>query len=143
MKSDSSVHTTNYYNTFIEVAEDYLAQEAKIPLAKGEQKTIAQMQYEMLKDHPYRFTSDDVLFQVYARRKEIPEEEYEEAREIFFSKGQACFRASPLTKSHGFGVHSDDRGRIALYPLESEEYKRFLADPDIRKFKAMRTSKNK
>jgi hypothetical protein len=50
--------TTNYKNTFIQIAED-------CPAVKGEIK---------------------------------------EAREYFFSKGQACFRTSPLTKSYGASI---------------------------------------
>jgi hypothetical protein len=67
--------------------------------------------------------------------------EYEKAREQFFSKGQPCFRASPLTKTYGFGIHCDKNGKVALYGMETEEYQSFLADTKIKKVKAMKSSK--
>lgn len=143
MKSDHRLHTTNYYNTLIEVAEDYARSEARIPLPKGNKMTVAQLQFDLIGENPYRFTSDDVIFQVYSIRNEIPEEELQEAREIFFSKGQACLRASPLTKNYGFGVHANEEGKIAIYPMESETYKLLLADSSVQKVKAVRSSRKK
>lgn len=67
MKTDKTTpHTTNYYNTFIEVAPDYELGTFQYPVAKSDKKTVALLQYEMLAKNPYQFTSDDVLFQVYA-----------------------------------------------------------------------------
>ncbi|ABG58992.1 DUF6157 family protein [Cytophaga hutchinsonii] len=134
-------HTTNYSDTFIEVADDCSVSEGKVPEVKNDKKTIAFRQFEMLSKNPYKYTSDDVLFQVYADKNDLIKSEYEAARKAFFSKGQACFRASPLTKQFGFGVHADKKGKIALYGMETEEYQKFVRDPDIKKVKAMRTSK--
>lgn len=134
-------HTTNYENTFIEVAEDCPVSAAAAPPPKP-QKTIAEMQYEMISKHPYRYSSDDVIFECYVQKNDIPQSEKLDARNLFFSKGQACFRSSPLTKRYGFGVHSDKNGKIALYPVESEEYRNFLKDDSIKKVKAMRSKKN-
>lgn len=50
----------------------------------------------MFSQNQYKYTSDDVLFQVYADRNDLTKEEHAEARDRFFSKGKACFRASPL-----------------------------------------------
>lgn len=130
------VHTTNYFDTFIEIAEDSKAVCGTVPPLKA-QKTVAEMQLK----NPYKYTSDDILFQVFADRNDLTQSEYEEAREAFFSKGQACFRASPLTKTYGFGVHFDNKGRMALYGRETEMYQRFLADPLVAKVKAMRSSR--
>lgn len=99
------------------------------------------MQFDMLYENPYKYTSDDVLFTVYADRNAIPENERPEAREQFFSKGQACFRASPLTKRYGWGVHHNAEGQIAIYPVESEAYKKYAADASLNVVKAMRSSK--
>ena len=90
-------HTTNYQNTFIEIADDCQATAARPPLSK-EPKSAAQIEYDMIIDNPYLYTSDDVLYESNGKRKGI-------AREDFFSKGQPCFRASALTKSYGWGVH--------------------------------------
>lgn len=134
-------HSTNYENTFIEVAEDCPVSAAAAPPPKP-QKTIAEMQYEMISKHPYRYSSDDVIFECYVQKNDIPQSEKLDARNLFFSKGQACLRSSPLTKRYGFGVHSDKNGKIALYPVESEEYRNFLKDDSIKKVKAMRSKRS-
>ncbi len=135
------IHTTNYTNTFIEVAEDCPVREAQIPPIKGDNKSIANLQYEMVYNNPYEHTSDDILFHCHAMKNELTTEEMANAREIYFSKGQACFRASPLTKRYGFGVHHNENGKMAIYPVESEEYAKFAADPAITHLKAMRSKK--
>lgn len=134
-------HTTNYYNTFIEVAEDSSATHGVIPKSKGEQRTIAEMQFEMVSKKPYAYTSDEVLFKVFAERNDISEPEQIAAKAAFFSKGQACFRASPLPKKHGFGVHANQAGKIALYEIGTDAYDKFVNDAQIKKVKAMKTSK--
>jgi hypothetical protein len=135
------MHTTNYHNAFIEVAEDCPATAAEIPPQKDE-KTVAALQFEMLIDHPYKYTSDDVIFRSFALKNKISgKAAMDEAREKFFSKGQACFRASPLTKRYGWGVHSDAKGRIAIYPMESAEYKKLSKDKSLEHFKAMRSKR--
>ncbi len=134
------VHSTNYYNSFIEVAEDTKASCGTPPPAK-EKKTVAEMQYELIAKNPYKYTSDDVLFRVFADRNDLTEAEYEEARLQFFSKGQPCFRASPLTKTYGFGVHSDSEGRVAVFGMETNVYQQLLTDNSIKKIKAMKSGK--
>lgn len=134
------VHTTNYYDTFIEVAEDSKTETGSKPPSK-DKKTVAEMQYDLIANNPYKYTSDEVIFQVYADRNDLTKEEYQQAREVFFSKGQPCFRASPLSKTYGFGIHNDSQGKIALYGIETEEYQTFLADNSIKKVKAMKSKK--
>jgi len=63
--------TTNYCDTFIEVAEDCLVTAAEIPPQKEGQKTAANIQYEMIRVSPYQYSSDDVLFQVYAIKNNV------------------------------------------------------------------------
>jgi hypothetical protein len=138
---NSKIHTTNYIDTFIEVAEDTKADHGTKPPSKGDKKTVAEMQYDLIAKNPYKFTSDDVLFQVFADRNDLTKAEQKKAREEFFSKGQACLRASPLTKTYGFGVHSDSNGRVAIFGMETTEYQQFLSDKKIKKVKAMRSSK--
>lgn len=134
------IHTTNFFDTFIIVAEDTKVNCGTKPPAK-DKKTVAEMQYEMIAKNPYKYTSDDILFQVFAHRNELTKAEYQQAREQFFSKGQPCFRASPLTKTYGFGIHSDNNGRVALYGMETDEYQKFLADSNVKKVKAMKSNK--
>ena len=134
-------HTTNYFNTFIEIAEDCPIDQAEIPPLKGDTKSVANLQYEILSKNPYKFTSDDVLFQVYAERNDLTKKEYPAAREEFFSKGQPCFRASPLTKRYGWGVHNDKDGKIALVGSETPQYKKFLIDRKVKLVKAMKSKR--
>lgn len=135
------VHTTNYQNTFIEIAADCPATSGEIPPAKGDAKTVANLQFEMLLKNPYQYTSDDVLFQVYADRNDLTKAEYKAAREQFFSKGQPCFRASPLTKRYGWGVHFDKDGKMAIVGSDTPQYKKFLKDKSLTVVKAMKSSK--
>lgn len=135
------VHTTNYFDTFIEVAEDCPITTAEIPPLKGEIKSAANIQFDMINKNPYKFTSDDVLFEVYAIKNDLTKAELKRSREKYFSKGQPCFRSSPLTKRYGWGVHSDSKGRIAIYAMESLEYKKYLNDGAVKHLKAMRSKR--
>lgn len=134
-------HSTNYFNTLIEVAEDTKVNEGVVPVPKNDKPTIASMQYERINKHPYKYTSDDILFLVYAEKNNVPKQEHKQARENFFSKGQPCFRASPLTKNYGWGVHSNADGKIALFGCETKEYQQFQKDATIKKVKAMKSRK--
>jgi len=135
------LHTTNYINTFIEVSDDCPTTVGEIPPQKGEAKTVANIQFDLVKKNPYKFTSDDVFFKVFAERNDLTESEYPAAREKFFSKGQPCFRASPLTKRYGWGVHSDQDGKIAIYGCETAEYQKLQKDSSLKVVKAMKSSR--
>lgn len=133
--------TTNYYNTFIEIAEDCPVKEGNIPPLRGERKTAARIQYEMISQHRYNYSSDDVIFEVFAQKNNIPKNNRAKEREKFFSKGRPCMRASALTKRYGWGVHSDAKGKIAIYGVESVEYETFANDQNLNHLKAMRTGR--
>jgi hypothetical protein len=135
------MHTTNYYDTFIEVAEDCPLTSAEAPPQRGNQPTIASIQYEMITENPYKYTSDDVVFGVFALRNSVPENKLQAEREKFFSKSQPCLRSSPLAKRYGFGIHSNAKGEIALCPLESPKYAEFAQDKTLKHVKAMRSKR--
>ncbi len=135
------MHTTNYTNTFIASAEDCPATIGEVPPLKGDKKTVANLQFALISKNPYAYTSDDVFFQVFADRNDLTQAEYKEARQKFFSKGQPCFRASPLTKRYGWGVHSDQEGRIALYGCETDQYEKLSSDKTLKVAKAMKSGK--
>lgn len=135
------IHSTNYENTFIEIAEDCPVSTGEMPPIKGDKKSVANIQFDMLYDSPYQHSSDDIFFQVYALRKALLFADLEAERANFFSKGQPCFRASPLTKRYGWGIHSDEKGKVAMYAVESEEYKKFVSDGAVTKVKAMRSKR--
>lgn len=133
-------YTTNYTNTFIEIAEDCPVSMAQIPPEK-KVKTLANLQYEALIQHPYQYSSDDIIFGCHAIKNDISDSEMQEEREKFFSKGQPCLRCSPLAKKYGFGFHHNSEGKVALIPAENKEYQIFLNDASITKTKAMRSKR--
>jgi hypothetical protein len=135
------MHTTNYFNVFIAVADDCPVAVAEVPPQKKAEKTAASLQYEMIKNHPYKYTSDDVLFQAYAAKNNVSETNRKTEKQAFFSKGQPCFRSSPLTKRYGWGVHCNADGKIALYAVESDEYRNFSQDKTLKIVKAMRSKR--
>jgi len=139
------MHTTNYFDVLIEVAEDTRATQGIVPPQKGDKKgtkkTVANYEYEIVSENPYKYTSDDIFFMVHSARNEIPKSQQKNERVAYFSKGRPCFRASPLTKTYGWGVHSDSMGKVAILGVESKEYKKMLKDKTIEKKKAMRSRK--
>jgi hypothetical protein len=135
------MHTTNYYNAFIEVAEDCPVTNAEVPPLKGDNKTVANLQYEMIIDNPYKYTSDDLIFKIHALRNSIGMATQKAEREKFFSKGQPCMRCSPLTKRYGWGVHSNAEGKIAIYAIDSAEYKKLAKDKKLEHTKGMRSKR--
>ena len=135
------IHTTNYENTFITVSDDSPAVSGEVPPVKADAKTVANIQFGMISKNPYKFSSDDVLFHVYAERNDLTESELAEARKQFFAKGQPCFRASPLTKRYGWGIHHNEDGKIAAFGCETDEYEKFLNDKNIKVVKAMKSGK--
>ena len=137
------MHTANYYGTIIEVAEDCPVEKAEIPRLKKSEKTIAIMQYEFLAGHPYQYTSDEIIFGVYAAKNNIGQAQLQSEREKFFSKGQPCLRSSPLVKRYGWGIHSDREGKVAIYAVESGEYKKFCKDKTVQHVKGMKSKRLK
>jgi hypothetical protein len=124
------MHSTNYTNTFIAVADDCKAAVGAPPPEK-QAKTIARMHYELIHENPYHYTSDDLLFAVYAARNGIEHTALEAKRAEFFSKGQACLRSSPLGKTYGWGIHYDGESKVAIYARGSAAYEQLRADPSL------------
>ena len=139
------MHTTNYFDTFIAVAEDTAAVSATVPPERAT-PSVAELTFRTIAENPYAHTSDDVIFGVWAERQGIAEGELDDSRATFFSKGQPCMRSSDLGKRYGWGVHSDAEGRVALVPLGSPEYNQLAsgvgpAGEPITVTRAMRTSR--
>ncbi len=134
------IHTTNYTNTFISVAEDCKKTESEIPPLKLDKpKSIARMQFDMITDNPFHYTSDDIIFQIHCERKGIAP--IDEERESFFSKGQPCFRSSPLAKTYGWGFHYDEQSRVGLVAMDDENYEKLTNSKELTIVKAMRSSR--
>ncbi|WP_295119638.1 DUF6157 family protein [uncultured Chitinophaga sp.] len=134
------VHTTNYQSVFILVADDCKATQGEVPPVKND-KTIANIQFDMICENPYKYTSDDIVFHSYAMKNNIAKSDLKEAREQFFSKGQPCLRTSPLSKRYGWGTHHDGNGKVAMYACETKEYDQFANDKQLKVIKAIRSSK--
>lgn len=136
------LHTTNYRNSFIEIAEDCKAQVGVEPPASKGRKTIAGWQYERISAEPYRYTSDELMLYLHMERNQIENSQIDSERVRLFSKGQACMRSSSLGKKFGWGIHFDENCKMAIYSVDSIEYTRFKLDPAIMHIKAMRSSKH-
>ena len=135
------MHTTNYFDTFIAVAEDTSAVGPIEPPLRAT-PSVADLTYRMIAENPYRFTSDDVIFEVWADRRALPADQRDSARAEFFAKGQPCLRSSDLGKRYGWGVHSDAEGRVALVPLGTDEYARLAAgEGGVKVTRAMRSKR--
>lgn len=135
------IHSTNYYNAFIAVADDCPASKGEIPTEKGGQKTAAGQQLEMIGKNPYQYTSDEVLFTLFAQRNDLTGDELGAVRKEFFSKGQACLRASALGKRYGWGIHHNAEGKVAVYGCDTPEYLDYLNQKEVKVVKAMRSKK--
>ncbi|OAI47973.1 hypothetical protein AYO44_08265 [Planctomycetaceae bacterium SCGC AG-212-F19] len=118
-------------NTFVLVAPDCPVKAAVVPVPRGPISPVHVIQYELLTAKPYKFTLEDLIYQTHIRRAGLSSAEVKKRdkaiRAELFSKTHACMRASALPKRYGWGVHYDERGRLALFPIESAEYRRFAA----------------
>ncbi|MDQ3654385.1 MAG: DUF6157 family protein [Chloroflexota bacterium] len=139
------MHNVDYVNTFILVADDTAASHGAEPPVREPNPSIPARQFAMIRDHPYRYTSGDVIFDVYADRAGIPHSQRAAARDEYFSKGRPCLRASDLGKKYGWGIHCDGKGRLALYAVESPDYSALVQkgerDGTPALVKAMRSSR--
>lgn len=135
----------NPVNQFIEIAPDCPARTAIIPEGKGGKKSIAAIEYQLLSSKPYGYTLEELKFATHVQHKQIPPAELKAHRkqlwDEYFAKPCACMRASPLTKKYGWGAHYDANGKIAIYAVESREYRRFVKDKNIKKYAAMRSKR--
>src|SRR5216684_4628352 len=116
---------TGYTNTFITIAPDCPTTESIPPTNPA---SIAGLEYAVLTETPYGLTGEQLLFAVHLRHKRIDRDvDLDTVKDAFFSKPHACLRASMLPKRYGWGVHYDEKGRIALYGAETTDYRRFAA----------------
>jgi Family of unknown function (DUF6157) len=120
----------NYFDTLIAVADDCPVSSGVRPGAGGER--VAQVQYELLAGRPYELTQEDLLFESWLARQDLPDELSEDEREClrqdFLSKPQGSLRSSPLPRRYGWGLLFDANGKVALCPMESEQYRHLTGD---------------
>jgi surfactin synthase thioesterase subunit len=79
-------HTTNYTNTLIEIAEDSPVSASVIPVVKNDKKTIAHYQYEKLSKHPLKYTSDELLFDIFVKEMTFRPQNWRKKNKSFFQR---------------------------------------------------------
>jgi hypothetical protein len=127
--------TTNYRQTFIAVSPDSSLPAANTP----KPGTVAALQLDHLRKAPYTLTSDDLLFEVEAIRQQIAPADRCERRAAFEQKSKACLRASPLVKTHGWGLHHDAEGHVAAWAIDDPHYAELAEDPSLHVVSGMRS----
>ena len=120
-----------------------------MPPDKKDGKTKAVIELQLVSEHPYEYTQEELLYEVHIRHKEIPQEELAakgtQIRDEFFQKPMACLRASMLPKKFGWGIHFNAEGKMALVPMDSDLYQQFIegGKGDVKLLAAMRNSRGK
>ncbi len=112
----------------IEVAEDCQVDRAEAP-PDGTPKTIARIGYDILIENPYRYTERAFYHELHAVRRNRPDLKYESYN----------IKRAPVVKVHGWGIHRDENGKLALVAMESPRYKELQAT--IKTTRAYRTNK--
>jgi len=128
IKTASAKAIGTHHEELIEVAEDCPVDRAEAP-PDGNPKTIARIGYEILVDNPYMFTEREFYHELHVVRRN---------RSGLKIDGYNI-RRSPVVKVHGWGIHRDKNGRLALVAMESQRYKELQSAVKTRK--AYRTSK--
>lgn len=133
----------DYTDTFIVCADDCPAVKGEVPPGA---ESIVSRTWLMIGDHPYRYTSGDVIFTVHADRQGILEPGRSAARKEFYARGRACLRSSDLGRRYGWGIHADSESRLALYGIESTRYSALASGKGprgarVKVVKAMRRSR--
>lgn len=131
------VLTMRYKNTFICVAEDCPVTKSEVPVSVYQTQSVPQLQYNLLSRHPYKLNYEELNFEVFLQQKghdgDLPDLIVETLRQEFLKKKHPSLRALALVKRYGFGLHCDDEGKIALYPVESPEYEAILQNRSVEK----------
>ena len=123
-------------------AADTRASAGMVPPARGDKKTIARIEYELISSRPYQLTQEEVQFEVHVQRLGLDAQEVKarlsQIWSELFSKPMACMRTSPLPRSYGWGLHFNEEGKVALVGVETEEYERLSRDGALVHTSAMR-----
>jgi hypothetical protein len=135
----------NYRNAFIVVAPDCPVAAAEVPAPEHRGRpSVAAIHFEMIHEHPYRFTQEDVQFAAFVRRVGAgtpddpePVDDGERValaaqRAAYLARPLACLRSSPLGKRYGWGLHFNADGAVAAYSVGSPEYERYASGDDGR-----------
>ena len=128
-------------NTFIRIAPDCPESAGIEPPVRGGKKPVHLIHLELLRAKPYKLGHEDLIVEGELRREPPGVESKAEIRERLRQKPIPCLRTSALGKRYGWGIHFDEKGKIAVYPAGSAEYRKFAEDPGIEQTVAMRSSR--
>lgn len=130
-----------YQNTFVRLAQDCPEARAVEPPLRGKTVPVHYLQLEILREAPYRYTYEELVVESELRRHSESKETRAEILKRVRAKPLPCLRCSALAKRYGWGFHFDEKGRVAVVPAGTAEYRRFENRGDFQQVYAMRTSK--
>jgi hypothetical protein len=94
----------------IQVAADSVIDRAVVP---GPKNRIARITYEVLIENPYRYTEEELRYEVHVVRRNRTDLKLESYN----------IKRSPLVQKLGWGIHRNKEGKLALIPVESDRYR--------------------
>lgn len=130
-----------YQNTFVQLAQDCPETRAIEPPLRGKAVPVHYLQLEILREAPYRYTHEELVVESELRRHSESKETRAEILKRVRAKPLPCLRCSALAKRYGWGFHFDEKGRVAVVPAGTPEYRTFENRGDLQQVYAMRTSK--
>lgn len=99
---------------FILVADDCPVEKGTVPDSKRGSKTVPMHTYEVLSEHPYEFTEDELHHEVHVVRRGLQN----------FDPEKRDLKRNELPKLWGWGIHYNEDRKIALVGCETNEYDR-------------------
>ena len=108
---------------FILVAEDCPRKEGTVPYnERGSDRTVAMDAYEVLSQHPYEYTEDELKHEVYVVRRHLKN----------FDPDTRDLKRNDLPKRWGWGFHYNQDRKVALFGCETEEYEQLAKKAQAR-----------
>ncbi|WP_440890175.1 DUF6157 family protein [Vibrio sp. WZ-1] len=93
------------------MSQDTIATQSEMP---PESDAITRIVYEVLTEHPYRFTEPELHREVHYERRGMRH----------LKIGSYSIKRSNLLKKYGWGIHKDSDGRLALVASDTDKYVR-------------------
>lgn len=130
-----------YLNTFVRLAPDCPETRAVEPPLSGKAVPVHFIQLELLRESPYHYTHEALVVESELRRPAEKKETRAEVLKRIRAKPLPCLRCSALAKRYGWGFHFDEKGRVAVVPAGTPEYRAFEKREDLQQVYAMRSKK--
>ena len=132
------MHTTDYFDTFIAVAEDCPVDAAEVPTAKSA-PTIASLHHDLIAAAPYALTSDEVIFETFAIRSAIPDDERDAARGASSRRVSRVCAPRPWANATGGARTMTAKVGSPSFAVGTPEYERLAKDASLTQTRAMRS----